>query len=68
MRRLSVAPTESVGIEDSSNGIRALKAAGMYAIAAPSPDFPLPADVVNMANRLIHSLEEFSIELVESLG
>jgi mannitol-1-/sugar-/sorbitol-6-/2-deoxyglucose-6-phosphatase len=68
MRRLGVQPTESVGIEDSSNGIRSLKAAGMYVIAAPSPDFPLPLDVVNMANRLIHSLEEFSIELVESLG
>lgn len=68
MRRLDVSSTEAIGVEDSANGIRALKAAGMYAIAAPSPDFPLPPDVAAMADTLIESLEQFSVELVERFG
>src|SRR5258707_3961437 len=43
-RRLGVLPEQSVGIEDSANGLRSLKAAGMRAIAVPSPSFPLPED------------------------
>ncbi|MDE2748820.1 MAG: HAD family phosphatase, partial [Chloroflexota bacterium] len=42
LKQLGVAPGASLGIEDSANGLRALKAAGMFAVAAPSPDFPLP--------------------------
>lgn len=67
LQRLGVAPERSVGVEDSGNGIRALKAAGMWIIAAPSPDFPLPPDVLALTHRLIHSLEEFSLELVEGI-
>lgn len=65
MRQLNVTPDVSVGIEDSGNGIRALKAAGMYAIAAPSPDFPLKPEILAMADACIASLEEFSVSLVE---
>ncbi|MDE2910376.1 MAG: HAD family phosphatase, partial [Chloroflexota bacterium] len=42
LKQLGVAPAASLGIEDSANGLRSLKAAGMFAVAAPSPDFPLP--------------------------
>ncbi|MEP7288066.1 MAG: HAD family phosphatase [Chloroflexota bacterium] len=66
-RRLGVAPAQCVGIEDSSNGIRSLKAAGMVAIAVPGADFPLPAEILQMADRVLPSLESFSLELVESL-
>ena len=68
LKRLHVEPEAALGIEDSGNGIRALKAAGMYAIAAPSPDFPLPDDIVQMADAQIASLEDFSIDLVKRIG
>jgi hypothetical protein len=40
----------------------------MGIIAAPSPEFPLSDDVLRLAQRVIASLEEFSLELVESFG
>lgn len=64
-RRLGVAPAACVGIEDSVNGLRALRAAGMKAIAVPSPGYPL-ADVA--ADLRLSSLEEFSLDLVRGLG
>lgn len=68
MRRLNVTPEVSIGIEDSGNGIRSLKAAQMYAIAAPSPDFPLSAEVLELADIHITSLEDFSLDLVRRVG
>jgi HAD superfamily hydrolase (TIGR01509 family) len=68
LRRLETPPSAALGIEDSGNGLRALKAAGMYAIAAPSPDFPLADDVLRLADAHIASLEEFSLELVRAIG
>jgi HAD superfamily hydrolase (TIGR01509 family) len=65
---LGVDPSRAVGVEDSGNGLRSVKAAGMYAIAAPSPDFPLTDEVLTLADAKIDSLEDFTLELVESLG
>ena len=39
-RRLSVPPKRCAAVEDSRNGIRAAKAAGMRVIAIPNPHFP----------------------------
>ena len=64
LQQLGVAPALSLGIEDSANGLRALKAAGMFAVAAPSPDFPLPAAAVALADAHITTLEDFTVELV----
>ena len=68
MKQLGVNPAVTIGIEDSANGIRALKAAGMYAIAAPSPGFPLPVEIVEMSDAIIHSMEDFSTQLVHAIG
>lgn len=68
LRQLGVAPEAAVGVEDSANGIRALKAAGMYAIAAPSPMFPLAADILRLADTKIDSLEDFSLALVQAIS
>lgn len=68
LRRLGVAPEAAVGVEDSANGIRALKAAGMYAIAAPSPMFPLSAEILRLADTKIDSLEDFSLALVQAIS
>lgn len=64
---LNIPPANCIGIEDSSNGIRALKAAGMYCIAAPSPAFPLKPEIVALADRLIVSMEDFTIEMVREI-
>jgi HAD superfamily hydrolase (TIGR01509 family) len=68
LKRLGVAPKNAVGIEDSGNGIRSLHNAGMHIIAAPSPEFPLSDELVRMAERVIGSLEDFSVEMVAELG
>jgi HAD superfamily hydrolase (TIGR01509 family) len=42
-RRLGVPPTRCAAVEDSHNGIRSAKAAGMRVFAIPNPHFP-PGD------------------------
>lgn len=69
MRQLDVTdPSRAVGIEDSGNGIRSLKAAGMKIVAAPSPAFPLSQDILALADRHITTLEDFTVTLIESIG
>ena len=67
-RQLGVAPEHCAGIEDSGNGVRALHAAGMIVIAAPSPNFPLAPDVLALADVQIASLDELTLDLLQSLG
>ena len=68
LRQLGVSPARAAGIEDSANGLRSLKAAGMLAIAAPSPDFPLPPDVLALADAHITTLVDFTPQLVAGLS
>ena len=44
-----------------------LKAAGMFAVAAPSPDYPLPADILALADAHITTLEDFTPDLVRRI-
>ena len=67
MKQLGVAPAASLGIEDSANGLRALKAAGMVAVAAPSPDFPLPPEALALADAHITTLEDFTVDLLRRI-
>ncbi len=67
MSRLDVAPQAAAGIEDSANGLRSLKAAGMLAVAAPSPDYPLAEDVLALADAHIVSLEDFDVDLIRQI-
>lgn len=67
MKQLGVQPQATVGVEDSGNGIRSLKAAGMSIIAAPSPDFPLSADLIALADAHITSMTDFSLELIQEI-
>lgn len=66
--KLGVDPARCLGIEDSGNGLRALKAADMYAIAVPSPGFTLSDELLAMADVVLGSLTEYSLELVRSIG
>jgi HAD superfamily hydrolase (TIGR01509 family) len=60
-RRLRVDPAACVAIEDSHNGIRSAKAAGMVCIAIPNPQFP-PGEAVREADRLLGSIDELTVD------
>jgi HAD superfamily hydrolase (TIGR01509 family) len=64
-RRLGIDPTHAAAIEDSENGIRAAKAAGMRVIAIPNPHFPPAEDALTQADVLLRSLDELTPEVVE---
>ena len=66
-RRLGIPPTQMLGIEDSGNGIRSLKAANMKAIAVPTPELPLAPEVEAMADVVLTSLESFDLPLIHRL-
>lgn len=67
-RRLGVPPEDCVGIEDSANGLRALRAAGLKAVAVPSPEYPLSVDVLALAHLRLRTLDELTVEAVRALG
>jgi HAD superfamily hydrolase (TIGR01509 family) len=60
-RRLRVDPARCVAIEDSHNGIRSAKAAGMTCIAIPNPQFP-PGEAAREADRLLGSIDELTVD------
>jgi len=60
-RRLRVDPAACVAIEDSHNGIRSAKAAGMTCFAIPNPHFP-PGEAVHEADRLLGSIDELTVD------
>jgi HAD superfamily hydrolase (TIGR01509 family) len=57
-RRLEAPPKRCVAVEDSTNGIRSARAAGMGVIAVPRPDFPPPAETLRLAKATLGSLTE----------
>jgi HAD superfamily hydrolase (TIGR01509 family) len=58
-RRLDVAPAACTAVEDSHNGIRSAKAAGMRCVAIPNVHFP-PGDAVAEADAVVSSLSELT--------
>jgi HAD superfamily hydrolase (TIGR01549 family) len=58
-RRLGIEPAECTAVEDSHNGIRAAKAAGLSCIAIPNPHFP-PGDAIAEADLLLRSLADLT--------
>lgn len=67
LRRMGATAENSVGVEDSANGVRSLYAAGMKIIATPSPDFPLPPEIRALAHAHLSSLEELTLTLLDRL-
>jgi HAD superfamily hydrolase (TIGR01509 family) len=62
-RRLGVDPRDCTAVEDSHNGIRSAKAAGMRCVAIPNAHFP-PGDAVAEADAVVGSLAELTSEVV----
>lgn len=67
-RRLGVSPENCLCLEDSGNGIRAGKAAGMKVVAVPDARYAPPKGVLQMADLVLKSLMEFTPALLERLS
>ncbi len=63
-RRFDVQPEHCTAIEDSHNGIRSAKAAGMNVIAIPNPHFPPDEEALALADLVLASLDELVAEAV----
>ena len=59
-RRLEVPPERCVAIEDSENGIRSGKAAGMRVVAIPNPHFRPTEEALALADVTLDSLAELT--------
>jgi HAD superfamily hydrolase (TIGR01509 family) len=64
-RRLGVASASCAAVEDSENGIRSAKAAGMYVLAIPNLVFPPAEDALALADDVLTSIEELTPEIIE---
>ena len=62
LRRMDADPARSAAVEDSENGIRAAKAAGMRVLALPNPHYPPDPAAVAAADDLLGSLHELTVE------
>jgi len=65
-RRLGVAPSSCAAVEDSHNGIRSARAAGMRVIAIPNPRYPPSEDALALADVVLESLDELTPERVSA--
>jgi len=63
-RRLRVAPERCAAVEDSANGIRAARAAGMRVIAIPNRRFPPPREALDLASVALTSLRELTADVI----
>jgi len=57
-RRVGVPAGECAAVEDSTNGIRAAKAAGMVVIAYPNEHYPPDAEALGLADVVVTELSE----------
>jgi HAD superfamily hydrolase (TIGR01509 family) len=64
-RRISVAASRCVAIEDSQNGILSAVAAGMRVISIPNRGFPPGEDALSKAALVLPNLDELTAEAVE---
>jgi HAD superfamily hydrolase (TIGR01509 family) len=67
-RRLGVAPARCAAVEDSENGIRSAKAAGMYVLVIPNRVYPPAEDALDLADAVLTSVKELTPEIIERVG
>jgi HAD superfamily hydrolase (TIGR01509 family) len=65
-QRLGVPPERCAAIEDSENGIRSAKAAGMRVLAIPNPEYPPEEDALGLADEQLRTIAELTPQAVES--
>lgn len=64
-RRLEVAAERCAAVEDSENGIRSAKAAGMRVVAIPNPQYPPAEDALAAADVVLPSVAALTPTAVE---
>ena len=64
IRRLGVEPQHAAAVEDSHNGIRSAKAAGLRVVAIPNLHFPPDAESLALADVVLASIGELTVEVV----
>jgi HAD superfamily hydrolase (TIGR01509 family) len=64
-RRLGVEPTCCAAVEDSENGIKSAKAAGMRVVAVPNPQYPPADEALEEAHVVLPSIGELTPEVVD---
>ena len=64
-RQLEVEARRCAAVEDSHNGIRSARAAGMRVIAIPNPSFPPDAEALEHADVVLGSIEELDVDEIE---
>jgi HAD superfamily hydrolase (TIGR01509 family) len=64
LRLLGLSASEAIAFEDSPNGVRAAKAAGLYCIAVPNPITETLA--LDEADVVVESLEDVSLAALET--
>jgi HAD superfamily hydrolase (TIGR01509 family) len=64
-RRIGVDPQDCAAIEDSHNGIRSAKAAGIRVIAIPNPSYPPDRAALAEADVVLASIGELTPAVVE---
>ncbi|MDQ5822183.1 MAG: HAD-IA family hydrolase, partial [Actinomycetota bacterium] len=63
-RRLAVEPDDCAAVEDSHNGIRSAKAAGMRVIAIPNRRFPPGKEALAEVDVVLGSIAELTHDVV----
>jgi beta-phosphoglucomutase-like phosphatase (HAD superfamily) len=64
IRRLRVEPRRAAAVEDSHNGIRSAHVAGLRVIAIPNPHFPPDPEALAVADVVLDSIDELTVEVV----
>jgi HAD superfamily hydrolase (TIGR01509 family) len=67
-RRLGAAPDRCAGVEDSTNGLLALRRAGMRVIAVPNRDFPPDGEALAGADVVLDTLAQLTADVVDPAG
>jgi HAD superfamily hydrolase (TIGR01509 family) len=65
-RRLGLESDRCAAVEDSRNGIRSAHAAGMRVIAIPNAHYPPADDALAVADVVLQSLDELTVERVSA--
>ena len=63
-RRLGLPAKRCAAIEDSGNGIRAARTAGMLVFAIPNRRYPPPAESLALADVVLESLSDLTVEVM----
>ena len=67
-RRLGFPPERCAAVEDSHNGIRSAKAAGMRVVAIPNSRFPPDDDALAEADVVLTSIRELTPDMILAHG